>query len=374
MLIDASDYTYNAANIAASAVDIQGRIIPTEDVAGQVHPLRRENLAYLCEMISERKAEAYWSVPSANAPLHKSDAKTLGDAIRELYSHNAANQGAQPRGFFPADVTAADFAAAIVSFDNSLLRNTYPGKLLKLSDCAVPSDVPSNLSADYLRKCFYAANEMRFKEYGLYGRGGTMGGTRKIAGYRENVDGDGNVTITQISDSATCPAAFSKNEDRNSGYYVSVGGHSANGYAYYFSDPPPATSPHAAMTHDEIWYEGSSGAIMLSADVPDVYHDTKVMFFNVFVERHGGGQPREYKFVLTPVVFNTSTSADGDVTMTATVNKAFWQSLVLVAFPQASLTLNGSGMYYGIRGINYAYIVELKYPSSLPDAWTWTPT
>ena len=54
MLDDVSDYTYNASNIVSDGVAIEGRIIPTEDINGQPHPLRRENFAFLSEAISER--------------------------------------------------------------------------------------------------------------------------------------------------------------------------------------------------------------------------------------------------------------------------------------------------------------------------------
>lgn len=54
MLNDVSDYTYNAANIESDGVAIEGRIIPTEDINGEAHLLRRENYAFLSEAISER--------------------------------------------------------------------------------------------------------------------------------------------------------------------------------------------------------------------------------------------------------------------------------------------------------------------------------
>ena len=54
MLDDVSDYTYNAANISSDGVVIEGRIIPTEDINGEAHLLRRENYAFLSEAICER--------------------------------------------------------------------------------------------------------------------------------------------------------------------------------------------------------------------------------------------------------------------------------------------------------------------------------
>ena len=72
MLDDVSDYTYNATNIESDDVVIEGRIIPTEDIDGEAHLLRRENFAYLSEAISERWGFSVWKVPPVHGSLLRS--------------------------------------------------------------------------------------------------------------------------------------------------------------------------------------------------------------------------------------------------------------------------------------------------------------
>lgn len=380
MLTTAADYTYNAANLAADYVDIQGRIIPTEDIASQPHPLRRENLAYLCEMICERlpssqmASNPFWSVPAQHGPVAKTEPSAIGAKIRDLYSHNASQTSrtgaTQPAGYFPPSISISDFS--VQSQSNSyILRETFASLLADLSDCAVPSVMPSALSADYLRACFYSANALRVREYGLNASSGTTGGTRHRSGYAERVDADGNITTSQISNTAAAPGAFSADSARANGYYVDVGASTYNGYAYAFYDPQAATSPNTYADHYELWYAGASGAKALAADLPSVFGAVKVMFLQAYVEQGSSGATGKY--VLVPVAFTATTSAGGDLTLTTPVDQSFWRGVVSAAYPGASYTPSGSGTYYAVRAPSYLYICELAYPSLLPSGWTWTP-
>ena len=384
MLNTASDYTYNAANITSDVVDIQGRIIPTEDVAGQPHPLRRENLAYLCEMICERlgsqaTSNPFWSVPAYRAAVTNTDPAAIGAKIRDLYSHNAQQTGGSgitsPTGFFPPDVTASRFATKTASNAADLiLRTAYASHLLALSDCAVPSTLPAPLSANYLRHCFYAAEYMRVREYGLFPLStnyGTMGGARSRVGTQESADSDGNITTTPISVTANAPSTFSTGS--SSGYYVNVGA-SAPDYAYVFLDPPHP-SPNRQTAQYEIWYEGNAGAIVYAADIPSNVRNLVVLFMLCYVtEKNLGTSADSSKYVLMPVAFTPSTTTGGDKIYTAAVDKSFWQSVVTAAFPSANLSLSNSDMEYMVRAPTYNSVVEMEYPSRLPAAWTWTPT
>ena len=88
MLNSIADYTYNATNITTDGVDIQGRIMPTEDIDGEGHPLRRENFAYMCEGISERMGVAWWNVPQRNGGLDLPTLKTIWLYIKSFYPPN----------------------------------------------------------------------------------------------------------------------------------------------------------------------------------------------------------------------------------------------------------------------------------------------
>ena len=168
MLIDAADYVYNAANIAASAVDIQGRIIPTEDVAGQVHPLRRENFAYLCEAISERLGAAYWSCPAKNAPVLSRHIGFIGAQIASLYPASAAAW---------MNPSASAYERAEAASINDLIETVYAANAITSSDCTIPATVGSALSANYFRHCFYNINRLRTRFNGVSATAGTHGGS-----------------------------------------------------------------------------------------------------------------------------------------------------------------------------------------------------
>lgn len=235
MLDDASDYVYNGNNVATDGVDIEGRIVPTEDIDGETHPLRRENLAYLSEMICERmpSQEAtnnpFWSVPSlAGAPLSAHEPSEIGAKIRELYQHNSTqNQPTTtvpPSSFFPRDCVPSDFPPTVDSNPNtrSMLRVNYANQLLKLSDCVVPDTMPANLSLDYMRRLFYAMDYMSVREWATTDQAGTVGGARKAEGYSESADGEGTITTTSISESANANQGFANENDTTCGYRLDL--------------------------------------------------------------------------------------------------------------------------------------------------------
>lgn len=255
MLNDETDYTYNAQNIEDSEVDIQGRIIPTEDVDGEPHPLRRENFAYLSEMVCERQPptaqqDPFWSVPTKNAPVTKTEPSAMGAKIRDLYQHNATqNQYAtvtSPAEFYPYDCKPSDFAGVTDTHPNQLaiLRAIYPNNLLKLSDCVVPDTMEDPLSLDYMRRMFYAMKFMSVRGWATTEQAGTVGGSRTVQGYDEQADSTGTVVVTPVNATGSANPSFANENDSTCGYRVRPLGYGADSYraGYVFLDHANATA------------------------------------------------------------------------------------------------------------------------------------
>ena len=359
---------------------------------GEPHPLRRENFAYLSEMVCERLgAQAtqnpFWSVPTKNAPVTKTEPSAMGAKIRDLYQHNAEqNQYAaatMPVGFFPADCQPSDFAGVTDTRPNTapILRAIYPNNLLKLSDCVVPDTMEDPLSLDYMRRMFYALQFMSVREWATTRQEGTVGGTRTVQGYDEGVDSQGSPTTTSVNVSANANPNFVVENDSTCGYKVQLG-HVADRYTggYVFFDHINSTAGQTRY-HQECWYEGSAANKIIAQDLSPLVTDwdVKVLFFRGLVERRTRistySPVTDFMSYTFPVAnYTKTTEQSGDMIFNVAVNKAFWRNIVLHAFPSANLTFTGSDTRYIVYPPLYGFIVKVNYPSNLPDEWTWEPT
>ena len=138
-------------------MSIEGRIIPTEDINGQAHSLRRENFAYLCEAISERWGYAIWKVPSVHAPLLRSIPQDVWSEIRFIYASNVPQTTSMGTlGFVRPDQVFVD----VVSNSSTRVYETYKDALLSAAD------LPIGVGWDYLYPPYYMyANDMRTMFY-----------------------------------------------------------------------------------------------------------------------------------------------------------------------------------------------------------------
>ena len=162
MLDDASDYTYNAANIESDGVVIEGRIIPTEDIDGEAHLLRRENYAFLSEAISERLDITHWEVPARNDGLKLSLPKSTWAWIKDIYDGNHPSQPSvgsygyvKPDYVFTDNVSTTDYPWPYRAYFDALLG------LDDLPDSMYWDYWPYYLYCDDMRTMFYYLNLLR---------------------------------------------------------------------------------------------------------------------------------------------------------------------------------------------------------------------
>lgn len=355
MLIDASDYTYNATNIATDAVTIEGRIIPTEDINGQPHPLRRENFAYLSEAISERRQASTWIVPGYRSPVIKTHPAGIASLIISLYSQN----------FRFMDEDDSSYPARASSLSEYSASDAYHDKLLDSSDCNIPGSVPDGLSADYLRHLFYAVNRLRYGWQSFSPTVGTFGGEVKFSATNK----EGRGVFTQMCDQNEMQSLGSANGNSVEVSWqigTTSGKMRLQGSSLYsFQDWDFSTYPSF------VTQEGNySGRLFfgLSA-MPDFTSPRLFLKFQVV------GADGSRKYVWKPVQAQTATYADGFAYLFVTwVDLNFFRSLVSLCFPDASFTLSGSSTRsYGVSLIDEAVLAEFPYKSILPSAWTWTP-
>ena len=357
MLTSAADYVYNAANVAASAVDIQGRIIPTEDINGQPHPLRRENFAYLSEAMSERLGAAYWSCPAKNAPLHTSDLGTIAAAIPVYYADNLI-------------YSTPDASAYIrrVSSVAAQAPDAYHVNLLTEDDCNLPPFIPATLDAEPFRYCFYAVNQLRFGWQSFDPAVRSFGGSVSVTGF----DKDRSYSGSAFCDNTTPQTLGSS---LGTGTRINTGGKTfylAGDNLWALDDWSAAEMQTGGVVAQELDY---SGWMYFGLSAKPAYKSPRLFLrFEVY---HFDASVNETKYVWVPLgSVRTAEDSDGFAFLFGTyVDRSFLRGVVTSCFSDASFALTGTARRaYVVSYSAAAVLAEFPYKSILPSAWTWTPT
>lgn len=369
MLNSAADYVYNAANLVADGVVIRGRIIPTEDIAGQPHPLRRENFAYLSEALSERLRTASWLVPGQYQVPWKSDITAMRSAISALYNgRNFAKPG-------------ATLAAKVAASTSSGVPSEYAADNLGTSDFPSTWHVDSSnyMYADDLRNLFYAVNQLQRKWEGtasMSAKTGAVSLDAVVWGY----DSDDPQTQTKI------PYSIQRTEN--------VSGTTAVTFTGDIPEPlsPPSTYRfvmqsnclYSFSTHSSYWaaqgqysdrwemhYSGSIGATFTTP--PSL--DDPQLFVNLTVDQ-GSGSASGGSRVIYPLSTTVERNSDDEIVgLSGTVDLTTLRAVVSMVFPNASFSIGSyTDQAYRVLLGNAAVLDEKNCKSILPTAWGWRPT
>ena len=357
MLIDAADYVYNATNIATDAVDIQGRIIPTEDIDGQPHPLRRENFAYLCEAISEREGSAWWRCPAEHAPVLAQHIGGIGARITSLYPA-AGGIWMKPSATYPRTV-----------YDGRTLPEIYAGNAYKSADCTIPATVGNALSANYFRHCFFNINRLRTKFGQETPTPGTVGGT--VSATVKDKTGTG-------SGSAFCDGS----------QFLALG--NANGTGVDVTGSLPSGSWSVDLVGSTLYelYDVSAhyfdagsmcrelsfaGFLYLGLSAKPAY-SVRQLF--LIWDVGDSSAPGPGVLIIDPVSARTAENAEGfPFVFGVSIDMGYLRGLVSFAIPGAEFTLTGaSERSYYVRYSGCYVLGDAPFKSILPSAWTWTPT
>lgn len=360
MLVSPSDYTWLASYI--SGVDIQGRIIPTEDINEQPHPLRRENLAYLSEMVSERMELTFARVPAANAPLLKTLPSQLGTAIAGLYSGNT-------RFVNPS----AQFERVVSQSASQTAADAYAANLYAAADCSIPS-IPSALSADYLRRCFYFANRLDWRWYDHSPTVASYGGTVSASAKNKHGTGTGSTncaaSVLALGNISGTGSRVSINMPTGSTPPTSSQQFYLTGNTLYALDDLSSALFDAGEPCSEIYY---AGWLYLGLSSRPTYISPRLFLRWKVVEGYATTSTTHY--VWDPVNARTAENADGFAFEYAFApSQSYLRGIVSSAVPGANFNLTGSQWRsYTVDYAGMAVLADSNFPSKLPSGWTWTP-
>jgi len=222
MLKTKDDYVFLKNTLNALDIGIKGRIIPTEDIDGSKHPLRRENNAYLWEALLERvdpvgnyvgRGDVTLvgrNLPPKNSAIKKKYPLALGNMVKGLYDYNTVNDFnavINQNYFCKDDSPSLPIRWATHGEHKSTVFETYRDFLIDGKDSHIEvSSFSENdnigLSANYLRTCFYDMNRLNtaFIKSGnpyLSGHTSTTLQNYTVAGGRAVVRREGGVTATK---------------------------------------------------------------------------------------------------------------------------------------------------------------------------------
>lgn len=390
MLNTVADYTYNAANIAADGVVIKGRIIPTEDVDGLGHPLRRENLAYLCEAISERNGAAYWNVPAQNAGLHLAIPKDIWAHIAEIYARNVpATTSMGSPGFVKPSYNFGD----ATSVTDVRVLEAYSGALLSSTD--LPADMswnyaPYYLYADDMRTTFYFVDLLRRRWMPLQIPSDSS--LRRVIGkyggamYLDAALFDNNAPAPSTPIAVNDSTAISGFTDQRVSVSGSVTG--GSGDPIYYSESLANYELYlfrSAYLVSTLYMDGLEDYYV--GDVQLHYggmsqkcgNTSPLLFVQFLINGYENGGAGSSTYVWRPVPGATFVrDANGELTdISFPVTLAYLHALVQVAFPSANFnysTVRSAASYYRVSVSDWEVLEYPDYASLLPSAWTWTPT
>lgn len=379
MLTTAADYVYNAANLVDDDVIIRGRIIPTEDINGQNHPLRRENFAYLSEALSERYGSAFWSVPARGDMPLLSFVKGWWQEIVHFYTYNP-DSGSGGSLY----VKPSESFAPVVSASDLTWHAAYAAKLLSVAD--LPTDMyfdtpPYYLYAWDIRAMFWAINELRRKPAAStipsggslvinYGKsGGSM--TADAVLYDNNAaDPSAQIPLHQsvsISGDSTSDTVISGSVTGGSGNPITYNYRLTQYELYHYTQASVLTGANSYLNGSEYYYAGDA---LIQFSYPQKVAAT----FELLVKFRVKG---DY-YAWLPVTATARRNNDGDVTaFTFPVDLTWLRSVVQLAYPSATFSYATVTQYpppsYSVSIVDYAVIEQPDYKSLLPAAWTWTP-
>lgn len=384
MLSTASDYTYNATNLATDGVDIQGRIIPTEDIDGLPHPLRRENYAYLSEALSERYTATFWSVPQRTTP-RISDVKNWWLVIKDFYTNNYANNQSwhfvKPDAVLPAKTTTNT---------NQQWVDVYLEYILGVTDLptTMRCDTFYDLYADDIRTLFWAVNQLRRQVIGkTIPSGGSLTITPGKSGGSMSVDA---VLFDPNASDPYAPIPLHQSQPISG---VSTSDTTISGTVTGGSGDPLSYSYRLLNNDLYRYYQARKGAGAWNLDGSEVYYSGSVIFtfsypqkcpsnFEFFVELSvQGGTAANHTSckAWVPVSATMTRNNDGDVTaITFPVDLTWLHSVVQLMDPAATFAYDsvlpeGDYRQYYIQIHDYVIVGYPDYKSLLPADWTWTP-
>lgn len=390
MLNAISDYTYTAD--AYADADISGRIIPAEDVAGMKNAVRLENIAFLSEGISERLKQRFvWQTLAYRPVLQKSTLASIGAKIREMFASKRY-----------VDPNVSYWPNRTVSSSSTSVEDAYLTHALDEYACSIPESVPDNLSADYLRHCFYDLNLLR-KGFHLFASfGGTLytyGGSVVLSAVLVDSDSDGVYEskfsdIYYIAERSGSPfqplGGISGTAYRFSGkwdhgrYLITLG----NSYRlYWFCNIDVSYS----NTNDtgyadiyEIYYNGFLCMFYETANegliADKVFALFKVTHFHGSALLDASDSYSEVKYLYFPMSVEQTTNPNdtngyAEACLFYMKDASFYQGIIKAVFPDATFTLarGGKDMYI-VEIVEEEILATKVYKSEISSlGWTWKP-